>query len=307
MDLGIDIGGTNIKVVVLSNVQRIEEKFQIDNRSTGNYFDLLDKIEGIIRTSRSKYDIEKIGIGAAGQVDYSAGQIVFSPNIPFLSNKNVASDLFERTKIHIIIDNDVNCFAMGEFKFGAGRGSLNMVGLTVGTGIGGGLIINGDIYRGSNFLAGEVGHISLYAKGDKDKCGAYGCAELFVSRKSLINRVLKNFSGTGKIYELVNGIAEDVTPKTISGAAALGDDFANSIIDTAAFYLGTLINDINNILDPDVFVLGGGIAQVGTFFLQRVQAYFDERSFGGQNRKRVLASELGIYSGALGAAILGSD
>ena len=304
MNIGIDIGGTNIKGAVLDRNNKITDSFSVDTPANLTYPEFIKYIAELYGSIKDKHKISSLGIGVAGHVDYAHGRVIFSPNLQFLNNTDICDDMEKLIKIRPIVENDVNCFVLSEYKLGAGRGTTNAVGLAIGTGIGGGIIINGNLYRGTNHLAGELGHISINSHGKRDRCGGYGCVEEYVSKRALVAAAKENFRKDEQLFKIAHGDIDALTPKLIVEAAGLGDMRSIEIIDRAALYFATAINSINNILDPEVFIVGGGIAQAGPIFLDKVKKYFKERSFGGENYKPIKTAELGVFAGAIGAALL---
>lgn len=304
--VGIDLGGTYIKAGLVNERGEILKKEQFPTLAEKNDREIvLSQIEKSIEFAYEE-DIDGIGIGTPGVVD-DQGIVYEAPNLPGWDNLNLKKIFEEKFKKNVVVENDVNTIAWGEYLFGAGRGSKTMICITLGTGLGGGIVKDGKLLRGGKYSAVEIGHIPIDYKGPKCKCGNYGCIERFVGRDYIVERAVKGIKEgiKTKIYDIVNGDLSKITPKTISEAYNLGDEFAKSIWIDVGVCLGAMFSGLVNLLNPDLIVIGGGIAQAGKILFDTIEKTIKERAMRilTQNLKIVPAA-LGVDSGIVAAGAL---
>ncbi|MCX7917074.1 MAG: ROK family protein [bacterium] len=304
--IGIDLGGTYIKAGLVNEKGEILKKEQFPTLGEKNDRNLvLAQIEKSIEFAFEE-DIDGIGIGTPGVVD-DKGIVYEAPNLPGWDNLNLKKIFEDRFKKKVVVENDVNAIAWGEYLFGAGKGSNTMICITLGTGLGGGIVKDGKLLRGGKYSAIEIGHIPIDYRGPKCKCGNYGCIERFVGRDYIIERAIKKIKEgeKTKIYELVNGDLDKITPKTISEAYELGDKLAEEIWIDVGICLGAMFSGLVNLLNPDLIIIGGGIAQVGKILFETIEKVIKERAMRilTQNLK-ILPAGLGINSGIVASAAL---
>ncbi|MCM8818172.1 MAG: ROK family protein [Candidatus Omnitrophica bacterium] len=304
--IGIDIGGTYIKSGLVDENGKIINKQQLPTLAEKNDKEIvLAQIEKSIEFAFES-DIEGIGIGTPGIVD-NEGVVYEAPNLPGWHNLNLKKLIEDKFKKKVVVENDVNTIAWGEYLFGAGRGSNTMICITLGTGLGGGIVKDGKLLRGGKYSAIEIGHIPIDYKGPRCKCGNYGCIERFVGRDYIVERAVNGIKRgeKTKIYELVNGDLSKITPKTISDAYNLGDKFAESIWIDVGVCLGAMFSGLVNLLNPDLIVIGGGISQAGKILFETIEKTIKERAMKilSENLKIVPAG-LGVDAGIVAAASL---
>lgn len=310
--IGIDLGGTNTKLALVNGRGKIlvKERFFTQDYSTKRSLiaALIDKIEIVISSSNiKKRDILGIGIGLPGLIDNEGGIVRYLINIPGWKNVPLAAIIKKYFNIPTFIDNDVNVTTLAELKFGAGRGVKNLVCLTLGTGVGGGVAVNGELYRGSTLSAGEVGHIPLEKRGLRCNCGGYGCLERYVGNKYLVEDVksqIKNGKRT-TITKLVDNKLSKITPKVIAEAAKKGDKFAIDIWRNMGDNLGIALAGIVNFFNPEKIVIGGGVAKAGKILFDSITKTVRLRAMklpGG--KVKIVRAELGEEAGIIGAAVL---
>ncbi|HOM26628.1 MAG TPA: ROK family protein [bacterium] len=304
--IGIDIGGTYIKAGLVNESGKILKKQQFPTLAEKNDREVvLYQIEKSIEFAYEE-EVEGIGIGTPGVVD-DQGIVYEAPNLPSWDNLNLKKIFEDKFKKKVVVENDVNTIAWGEYLFGAGKGSNTMICITLGTGLGGGIVKDGKLLRGGKYSAIEIGHITIDYKGPKCKCGNIGCIERFVGRDYIVERAIKGIKEgkKTKIYELVNGDLQKITPKTISEAYNLGDEFAESIWIDVGVCLGAMFTSLVNLLNPDVIVIGGGISQAGKILFDTVEKTIKERAMKilTQNLK-VLPAGLGVDAGIVAAGAL---
>ncbi len=309
--IGVDVGGTHTKVAILNLRGRIIAK---DSFLTKRYKkDALIKAissasDGLIKQNKiGKKDILGLGIGVPGLVDFKKGLVFYFVNIPGWKNAALKKKFESITGLATFVDNDVNVMALGEMTFGAGKGYANAVCLTLGTGVGGAVIIEGSLYRGSGWVAGEIGHIQLNEKGPLCNCGNSGCLEAYVGREYFLNDVRKSLKkGSGSIIgKLAKGRPRDITPELLTRAAAAGDTLAKKKWKEMGEHIGNALVGVINLLNPEVIIIGGGIAETGRFIFDPVRRTIRKRAMKVQKRTvKIVKAKLGNDAGVIGAAEL---
>ena len=304
--VGIDLGGTKIStslstfegeiiknVVVPTNAQ--EGADSVLNRITGTIENVLAQAELTIE------DIEAIGIGSPGPLDANKGIIITTPNLPF-KNYNVVKPIKDKFNIPVYLDNDANVAAIGEYMFGAGKGKQNIVYFTVSTGIGGGAVLNGNIYRGSTCNALEIGHTTIDPNGPRCNCGNLGCLEALSSGTAIGKRgndaVSTNVETSLRKYD-------KVTSYEVFKEAEAGDEVSKDIVDTALNYLGIGVANAVAIFDPQMVIIGGGVTQVGDILFDKVRQVVNKRCFKNMAEAcEIVPAGLGTNAGVVGAVAL---
>ncbi|MEG0296890.1 MAG: ROK family protein [Clostridium sp.] len=302
--IGIDLGGTKI-YTALTDLEGniIKEKIVETEANKGN--DVV--LKNIFRTVEYVIEgidvelIKAIGLGAPGPLDVKAGKIVYTPNLPF-KDFDIVSPIRDGFNLPTYLDNDANAATLGEFLFGAGKGTTNMVFITCSTGIGGGAILNGKIYRGSTSNALEIGHTTVSRTGTRCGCGNIGCAEVMASGTSIMRRA-KEAVASSAITSLKE--YENVTAKEVFEEAAKGDRVSKSILDEALSYLGITVANLANAFDPDMIIVGGGVANGGPIVFEKIAEEMQDRCLKIilQNC-RIEKAKLGGKAGVLGAAAI---
>lgn len=308
--VAIDLGGTKIRSAIISSDGKL---LVIDNRLTladegpGKVIDrLFESIAVVLKKGRmQRGDLDGIGIAVAGVLDSRNGVLTSSPNLPRWKNVPLKKIFFERLALDTYLVNDANAAALGEHRFGAARGTSNMVYLTVSTGIGGGIIIDNNLYEGSTGSAGEIGHMTIDVNGPRCKCGNYGCLEVLASGTAIAREAIKGIvSGEESVMkEMVSGNIKDITAADVARAAKQGDRFAHKIIEAAAFFLGTGLANIINIFNPEAIVIGGGVSKMGELLIGPARKVARQRAFTLPARTaRIVRARLQSNSGIIGAA-----
>lgn len=304
--IGLDLGGTKICAAVVDlNGNILCEKTLPTEVWKGEIF-IIDTMEKIIGDLIKKFGddgskVLGIGIGSPGPLNREKGEIIFTPNLPF-RNFNIVNPIKEKFGIPVYLDNDGNAAALGEYMFGAGRGSQNMIYITVSTGIGGGAVLNGNIYRGNTQNALEIGHMTLEKEGPLCNCGNRGCAEVLASGTAIAKEAEKAVEEG--VHTSLSGY-EIITSREVFKEAKLGDSMAKKILDRALNYLGICVANVMNCFDPEVVVIGGGVSRGGSIVIDKVSRVVSKRCFKtiSENTK-ILQAQLGPYSGVIGAAAL---
>ena len=281
--IGIDVGGTNVKIALVDGEGKIIYSNSVPTYAQMGYEYTVNNIKQAIRdlmkeTNTDAKEIEGIGFDFPGQVDYKTGVVKLAPNIPGWVNVPIAQMIEEEFNIPTRIDNDVRCAALGELKFGAGKGCENFVCITVGTGIGSGLVINGQLVRGAANAAGEIGHIKLQMNGGPIcGCGDTGCLEAFASGPSIVAMAQEYLKGgkSTKFREMA-GADGEITPYIVAKAAEAGDPVAKRIFEIVGTYIGMGLVSVINLLNPEKVIIGGGVAAAGDLLLDPIRKTIKE-------------------------------
>lgn len=310
--IGIDLGGTYTKLALVDKRGRLFHKATISTVAYNTREALLDsitdKIDKILKSVRlTANDLLGIGIGVPGLVDFERGLIYYLTNVPGWKNVLLKKFLEKRLKAKVLIDNDVNLMALGEYRFGAGKGTKNLVCLTLGTGVGGGIILGGELYRGSSSVAGEIGHMPLKQDGLSCNCGSFGCLERYVGNRFIVDEI-KNKIRAGKytlIRKLVKGNLSLITPEVISCAAKRNDKLAVDFWQEIGKRIGITLSGVINLLNPERVIIGGGLANAGQILFKSIRDTVDKRALPINKRTvKILKAKLGADAGIVGAAAL---
>ena len=308
--IGIDVGGTNVKIALVENGKIIYSN-SVPTYAKMGYEYTVNNIKQSIRdlmkeTSTTEKDIEGIGFDFPGQVDYKTGIVKLAPNIPGWVNIPIAKLIEDEFHIPTKIDNDVRCATLGEMKFGAGRGCENFICITVGTGIGSGIVINGQIVRGASNAAGELGHIKLQMEdGPLCGCGDSGCLEAFASGPAIVAMACEYLKG-GKSAKFAEMAGDgEITPYIVAKAAEAGDPVAKRIFEIIGYRIGMGLTSVINLLNPERVIIGGGVAECGELLLDPVKRTIKARAMkvAGETVE-IVPAELGNSAGVIGASML---
>jgi glucokinase len=308
--VAVDVGGTKIAAALISGAGEILAREYRPTCASRGPEAVIERILGAIDRLISKAGIPPsqlaaIGIAAAGALDVERGLVTASPNLPGWRDVPLRDIVQSRQKVTTFIINDANAAALGEHYFGAGRGTRHMIFLTVSTGIGGGIILNGQLYSGASGAAGEIGHMTIDADGPPCKCGNRGCLEALASGWAIAEDALSRIQQGEKsrVMELTRGKLENVTAQVVHSAAQQGDPLAQEVIRKAARFLGVGLANLVNIFNPERIVVGGGVARMGEMLLEPAREVVAERAFTLLVRRAsIVAGELGDDAGVLGAA-----
>ena len=307
--IGIDVGGTNVKLALVSPEGKIIYSNSIPTHAEMGYEYTVNNIKEAIRdllkeTDSKPENIQGIGFGFPGQVDYKSGIVRLAPNIPGWVDVPIAKMIEEEFHIPTRVDNDVRCAALGELNFGAGKGCENLICITVGTGIGSGLIVNGKLVRGASNAAGEIGHIKLQMNGGPIcGCGDTGCMEAFASGPSIVALAEEYIRGgkSTKYRELAN---PDITPYVVAVAAKEGDPVARQIFRVMGEYIGMGLVSVVNLLNPEKIIIGGGVADAGDILFDPIKETIAKRAMTIQKEVEIVPAQLGNTAGVIGASLL---
>ncbi|MER2599941.1 MAG: ROK family protein [Caldilineales bacterium] len=314
--LGVDMGGTKILAAVVDPDGAIvgmgKKKTKAEVGPDGVIKRILDTASEALGAAKlSMKNISGVGVGAPGPVDYETGVVYSAANLPGWNDVPLGACLKKEWGVPVRIENDANLGALGEFTHGAGRGCRHMLGIWVGTGIGGGVIIDGKLHRGARYGAGEIGHMVALPHGPLCGCGRQGCVEALASRTA-IERFVRLGLAEGKsplVADLLAAENDRFTSSIIAQAVAANDALMLEIISQAQFYLGLMTANLVNVLDPEVVVFGGGVVEaLGDAFLQpirdtAVSYYLQQRN---TDQVHIVPATLGDNAGVLGGAALAS-
>jgi glucokinase len=314
--VGVDLGGTSLLAVATNGKGKIlGEKKRKTNAEEGASA-VLKRIECTVRDAvhQAGYkmsDVRTVGIGAPGPLNPKTGVILHAPNLgPTWNDLPLAAHLRKKLGCPVYLGNDVNVGAVGEHALGAGRGFTNLVAAFVGTGIGGGLILNNRLYRGVRYTAGELGHMVLLADGPVCGCGKHGCAEALASRTAIEREIRAQIAAGAKsvVPDLLEELGRDtISSSVIEKALDADDQVVGQVMAEAEYYMGLLVANIVNMLDPEVVVLGGGVVErLGERYLEPVRETAERYYLNQENRSKIhiVGTELRGYAGVLGAATM---
>jgi len=313
-DIGIDIGATSVKAGIVKRDGRLVEKAAIKTseiQGPAHFLSLLEKlIEQMLKTSKiEKRAVGGIGVGAPGWVEHYKGIVRELTNIPDWENVPLALQLEEKTGLKAFVDNDANVMAIAELHYGAGRGHRNVVCLTLGTGVGGAIVINGEVFRGAHGLAGEIGHMTLDLQGPECACGARGCLENYVGNRFIVENAVKRLEKNSHgpqgniLLKMAGGDPGKITPKMLAEAAYEGDKIAIEIWRETGHYLGTALAVLVNLINPECFIIGGGVAKAGAILFDEMRNTMASLAMNDLGKETpILEAQLSEDAGIIGAA-----
>lgn len=310
--IGIDLGGTTIKFAIMTATGEIQQKWSIQTNILDEGSHIVPDIIKSINYHLDLYQLDKdriigVGMGTPGTVDEKNGTVQGAFNLNWKEPQNVKADLEAGLGFPVAIDNDANAAALGEQWRGAGNNQPEVVFVTLGTGVGGGLVNEGKLIHGVKGSAGEIGHMIVEPGGYLCTCGNYGCLEQYTSATGIVHLAhdyADAYAGDSKLKAMVSN-GDEITSKIVFDLAKEGDYLANEVVDKVAFYLGLATANIANMLNPSAIVIGGGVSAAGEFLLTRVQKNFNDFAFKmTRDVTEVKLAELGNDAGAYGAASL---
>ncbi len=310
--IGIDLGGTNIISGVVDEEYRILATAAMPTRLPRSAKEIVKDMvkatkEAIDRAGLFMDDITSIGIGVPGTANKETGLVEYANNLEFY-NEPLLQLLKEYFDKPIYFDNDANAAAYGEYLAGCGRGTKSLVMVTLGTGVGGGIVLNDKIYTGSNYAGGELGHISIKFDGKECNCGRRGCFEVYGSATALTSmaRDAMEKARDSKMWEICGGDLDRVEGKTVFAASKLSDRTAKEVLDTYIYYLSVGITDIINIFQPEVLCIGGGISKAGDMFLVPLKELVGRQVYtkNSNHQTKIRIATLNNDAGIIGAAML---
>jgi glucokinase len=311
-ELGIDIGGTNLVVgSVAEDGSAVVATASEPTHSEAGATDVVDRLvalaERAIATTKREApgaEILGVGVGAPGPLDTKRGIVLLTPNLGWV-NMPLRQLIHDRLGLPAALDNDANCAVLGEWWVGAARGARHAIGITIGTGIGGGLIVDGRLYHGASDVAGEIGHTTIDTEGRRCKCGNYGCLEAYASGPNIALRAVEEMEAgaESRLRALVGGDLSKITAQTVYQAAADGDELALEVVNDTAKFLGVGIGNLLNVFNPEVVVVCGGVTLAGDHLFEPLRREVARRAFKpAVNACRIVPGELAGTAGVYGAA-----
>ena len=310
--LGIDLGGTNIVAGVVDENYNIVATGKLKTNAPRPAEEIVDDMVKAVNMAVENAglklsDIDSMGVGTPGAIDPVNGIVSYANNLDFY-NVPMAKRLKERTGADFYIENDANAAAYGEFIAGAGKGTNDFIAITLGTGVGGGIIIDKKIYSGSNYAGGELGHTVISMGGEMCTCGRQGCWEAYASATALIRQTKQAMIRYPKsvMWEMCENDINKVNGKTAFDAMRKGDDAGKMVVDKYIEYIAVGISNNIIIFQPDVLCIGGGISKEGDTLINPIKAYFDGENYARNIEKKteIKVAALGNDAGIIGAAYL---
>jgi glucokinase len=308
LTIGVDVGGTKIAAAVVDEHGTIVDKVRVDSPATKTEA-MEDAIAKAVRDLCRQHDVEAVGVGVAGFIDVARSTVLFAPNVAW-REEPLKAELEARVDLPVVVENDANAAAWGEFQFGAGHDVDDLLLVTVGTGVGGGLVLDGELYRGAFGIAAEIGHMRVMPGGRLCGCGNRGCWEQYASGTAMMREVHEVARAgspmTAGMLERAGGVVDDITGQMVTQAAREGDAFAQEMVDQVGRWLGEGIATLAAILDPASVALAGGVAEAGELLLRPVEDAFRGSLTGRGHRPQldVRKAQLGDQAGMIGAADL---
>jgi glucokinase len=312
--VGVDLGGTSINVGVVpfdgGTILGMRSMPTESDRGAKFVVDrMIEMIRASMRDAQREADIPEkgligIGLGSPGPLDRKTGTVLDTPNLGW-RNFPLRDLISNALGLEAELDNDANCATLGEWWMGAGRGVSMLVGVTLGTGIGGGIILDGRVFHGVADVAGEIGHMTIDSTGRKCNCGNYGCLEAYASGPAIAARAIEGLQ-TGEPSILSSMVDDDLsrlTAATVFEAIISGDEYAKQVMRDTARFLGTGVANLINILNPEMVVISGGVTRAGEHLFEPLQAEVRRRAFQhAAETCRIVSSQLGGMAGVIGAA-----
>ncbi len=309
--LGIDLGGTNTKVALVDEEGMVLERSIIPTRAVRKAEEVVQDIASEAaklckRFEERGFKVQAAGIGIPGLIDWEEGVCLLLPNFP---NKwkdvPIRKWLEEELSLPVAVINDVRAITLAEKRFGAGKEVQSLVMVAIGTGIGGGVVLNGDLYIGKDGAAGEFGHLTVEPNGLRCGCGSWGCLEAYSSGPAMVAQALRALvhQSDTLIRDMVENDFSRVSPKIIAEAAQKGDTIAVEIIERAGYYIGQALSCICVVVNPEMIVIGGGVAQAGELLFKSIEQGLRERLFIiPVDTIQLVPAQLGMDAGAIGTA-----
>lgn len=307
--IGLDLGGTNLKYALGTKSGEILKKMskpsladQDQNTIFENFYSAIQEL--LQEAKKRNESVDAIGVGSPGSIHFAKGQLIGkTPNIESWTNAPIKKNIEKRFKITTWVDNDANVVALAESRVGAGKGYPNALCLTVGTGIGGGIILNNQLHRGVNHSAAEIGHIIVEYDGRPCNCGNRGCLEAYTSAPAIVERYRKKLKRTGVLNKM-----QELSTEFIFQKAELNEDLAKETIQETCNYLGAGIASIVNVIDPDVVIIGGGVSAAGQEFIQCIEDVVKQYAIKAIAKNlKVVSATLGNDAGVVGAIMLAAE
>lgn len=294
--VGIDIGGTNIKAALVSRTGHYSYPVIEKTVTDQGYKFLLNQLKGVVQvlTSLSAEPPSGVGIGVAGLMDRHNRRVILAPNLSLIKGKYIPKDLTEIAGITVLMDNDVNCMALGEGIVGAAKGKKHYIAVTLGTGVGGSIVTGGSFVSGYQGGGGEIGHMQIHHTGPKCACGSNGCLEAYIGQQAVQDYIVRHYPRLAG-YEISD----------IKKLADADDAEAIEVFSYIAKMLAVALASLVNIFNPQLIVLGGGISKAGDLIIVPLLEEIKKRAFAPYTRSlKVVTAKLGEWAGVIGAGVL---
>lgn len=313
--VGIDLGGTNIAAGLVGEDGTLKSQLSVPTKSGRSAREIVKDMASLAKNVAEMGEIpweniEAIGIGVPGTANRDTGMVEYANNLGFYNEPMVSMLKEELPGKPIRFDNDANAAAWGEYVAGSGKGSKSMLAVTLGTGVGGGIILDGKLFRGVNYAAGEFGHFVIDRNGIPCNCGRRGCFEAYASATALVTQTKEAMEQHPEslLWELCGKNIEQVEGKTLFDGVRQGDETAKQVLSQFTLYLATGLVDLINIFQPEVLCIGGGISKAGDLLLKPLQAIIDKEDYAAtsRNRTKITVATLDNDAGLIGAALLES-
>lgn len=306
--VGVDLGGTNIKIGIVSDSGKlIRTNYLKTEAELGPKKVIKNICSGLEKIlSENQLSIKGIGVGCPGVINIKTGIVEVAPNLPGWKNIKLGPIIRKEFGYNVYVENDANAAAIGELIFGAGKKYSSFIMITLGTGVGGGIVFNKKIFRGQYGAAGEIGHLSIDLNGAKCNCGSTGCIEAYTGNhylKEIVKGELPDFPKS-KIWKIIDGDLNKITPKIIQNALELGDKYANSVVARMGEQLGAALASICNVLDIHNFIIGGGVAGFGKPLFDSIKITITKRTLSKKYPVLVIPAKLKNEAGIKGASSL---
>jgi glucokinase len=309
--IGFDLGGTNMGAALVSPTGEILYESDGPTHSHESPENIIGRMKGLIRNCLNEaknlnLEVASIGIGCPGILDSNTGIIKFSPNLSHWNNVEIGRIMTEEFAVPVKIDNDVRVATLGEFNFGAGKGYQNIICITVGTGIGGGIILNGQLMRGPSQSMGEIGHMTLKKDGPLCGCGNHGCFESVASATAIIRKARNSIEdGKSPLMRKFTDEGEHISAYLVTKAAQQGDAEAVRIIRETAQWIGLGLANVINLLNPELVIIGGGVSLAGDILFKTIREEIAKRALKIPGSfVKVVPAMLGDSAGMIGASTL---
>jgi glucokinase len=309
LTIGVDVGGTKVNAGVVDEKGQVLARTRRPTPGGTSPSAVEETIAAVVTDLRVEHEVEAVGIGAAGFVSADRARVHFAPNLAW-RDEPLRDEVSRRIGLPVVVENDANAAAWAEYRFGAGQGESHLVVVTVGTGIGGGIVLDGELYRGRHGIGAEFGHMTVVRGGRRCGCGQHGCWEQYVSGRALLHEAREIADvqpGYGaRLLELGDGEPEGIEAREVTQAAEEGDPAALACFEEIGTWLGQGLADLASVLDPSAFVVGGGVADAGELLLAPARRAYEAALPGGRHRPpaEIRLASFGNDAGMVGAADL---
>ena len=306
--IGVDLGGTNVNSAVVDDGGHISHRAWQSISGSRTAREVIDRLVACVEMTMDSCGRERVsgvGVGTPGLIIEDTGTVVYAPNVPEWADLPLRSILHDRLGVPVTIENDANAAAIGEHWVGGAAGHANIVCITLGTGVGGAIIMNNEVWRGSNGAGGEIGHMTVVENGRMCGCGAPGCLEAYASATAIAGRAreLLQSGRESALTEMADGDLDRIDAAMIAEAANQGDETAREVMHRAATLLGTAVSSLTNLLNPELVVIGGGVIRAGDLIFEPVRAEVARRAYKwSASILRIVPAQLGDDAGIIGAA-----